>query len=55
MISAVLSAAALDPSFVIGGDLTGPVDAHHGGGDVFVAEADESDGSFLRYPPRSRW
>ncbi|MGH3911373.1 MAG: UDP-N-acetylmuramate--L-alanine ligase, partial [Pseudonocardiaceae bacterium] len=25
--------------------------AHHGSGDVFVAEADESDGSFLAYAP----
>ena len=47
-----LAACGLDPSVAVGGVLpqlgTG---AHLGGGDVFVAEADESDGSFLNYTP----
>lgn len=51
MISQVLTGCGLDPSFVIGGALTGAkTGGHLGGGDVFVAEADESDGSFLQYP-----
>ena len=42
-----------DPSYAIGGELTeGGSNAHHGTGDVFVAEADESDGSFLVYDPQ---
>lgn len=52
MLAIGLSACGLDPSVAVGGVLpqlgTG---AHMGGGDVFVAEADESDGSFLNYTP----
>lgn len=45
-------AAGLDPSFAIGGQLSRDgVGAHAGGSDVFLAEADESDGSFLSYRP----
>ena len=52
MISVVLTRLGLDPSFVIGGDLNeSGSGAGHGGGDLFVAEADESDGSFLLYRP----
>jgi UDP-N-acetylmuramate--alanine ligase len=52
MLTVALQHAGADPSFAIGGELTdGGAGAHHGGGDVFVAEADESDGSFLRYSP----
>jgi UDP-N-acetylmuramate--alanine ligase len=41
-----------DPSFLIGGDLVSSGSgAHHGSGDIFVAEADESDGTFLAYSP----
>ncbi len=51
MISQVLTGCGLDPSFVIGGALTGSkTGGHLGGGDVLVVEADESDGSFLQYP-----
>jgi UDP-N-acetylmuramate--alanine ligase len=47
-----LQAAGLDPSFAIGGQLNrAGTNAHNGTGDVFVAEADESDGSFLSYSP----
>ena len=51
MIAHVLSGCGFDPSFVIGGALTGTATGGHlGGGDVMVVEADESDGSFLQYP-----
>lgn len=47
-----LQAAGKDPSFAIGGQLNrAGTNAHNGTGDVFVAEADESDGSFLSYSP----
>lgn len=43
-----------DPSFAIGGDLNeAGSNAHHGSGDLFVVEADESDGSFLVYGPQA--
>ncbi|HEY5518826.1 MAG TPA: UDP-N-acetylmuramate--L-alanine ligase [Cellulomonas sp.] len=67
MVAVTLAAAGLDPSFAIGGtvlaELSGPAlpggpvatgtlgAAHDGTGDAFVAEADESDGSFLAYEP----
>lgn len=52
MLTVALQHAGLDPSFAIGGELTGSgLGAHHGTGDVFVAEADESDGSFLSFRP----
>ncbi|NUS15747.1 MAG: UDP-N-acetylmuramate--L-alanine ligase [Streptomyces sp.] len=52
MLAVALSALGLDPSYAIGGDLDAPgSNAHHGGGDVFVAEADESDRSFHTYDP----
>jgi len=52
MLTVALQHCGLDPSFAIGGDLTeAGSGAHHGGGDVFVAEADESDGSFLAFTP----
>jgi UDP-N-acetylmuramate--alanine ligase len=52
MISVMLSRLGLDPTFVIGGDLNeSGSGAGHGGGEIFVAEADESDGSFLLYEP----
>lgn len=45
-------AAGLDPSWAVGSAITGlGSGAHLGGGDIFVAEADESDGSFLNYRP----
>jgi UDP-N-acetylmuramate--alanine ligase len=52
MLTVALQGAGLDPSFAIGGTLTGiGVSAAHGAGDLFVAEADESDGSFLAFSP----
>ncbi|HET8970122.1 MAG TPA: UDP-N-acetylmuramate--L-alanine ligase [Candidatus Nanopelagicales bacterium] len=51
MISHILSGVGADPSYVIGGALTGAsTGGHIGGGDALVVEADESDGSFLQYP-----
>lgn len=53
MLTVALQACGADPSFAIGGELTeGGANAHDGTGDIFVAEADESDGSFLFYRPR---
>ncbi|MHB8273985.1 MAG: UDP-N-acetylmuramate--L-alanine ligase [Dermatophilaceae bacterium] len=52
MLTVALQHCGLDPSFVIGGELAKHgTNAHHGTGDIFVAEADESDGSFLVYRP----
>ncbi|WP_098959106.1 UDP-N-acetylmuramate--L-alanine ligase [Pseudonocardia sp. N23] len=52
MLTVALQHCGFDPSFAIGGDLAASgAGAHHGGGDVFVVEADESDGSFTAYTP----
>lgn len=52
MTVVAMQAAGLDPSFAIGGQLSkSGTNAHHGTGDAFVAEADESDASLLRYEP----
>ena len=52
MLTVALQHCRLDPSFAIGGDLNDSgANAHHGEGGIFVAEADESDGSFLTYSP----
>jgi UDP-N-acetylmuramate--alanine ligase len=53
MLTVALQHAGLDPSYCIGGQLvTTGLGADEGTGDVFVAEADESDGSFLNFTPR---
>ncbi|MFD0905520.1 UDP-N-acetylmuramate--L-alanine ligase [Actinomadura sediminis] len=52
MLTVALQHAGADPSYCIGGQLvTTGLGADEGTGDVFVAEADESDGSFLMYTP----
>ncbi|MED5262618.1 MAG: UDP-N-acetylmuramate--L-alanine ligase [Myxococcota bacterium] len=55
LVAHVLGAAGLDPTAVIGGRVLGsggdPTGARLGRGDLLVAEADESDGSFLRLAP----
>lgn len=52
MTVAALQTAGLDPSFAIGGQLNrAGTNAHHGTGETFIAEADESDASLLRYLP----
>ncbi|MFI0787326.1 UDP-N-acetylmuramate--L-alanine ligase [Streptomyces lydicus] len=52
MLAVSLGALGLKPSYAIGGDLDAPgSNAEHGDGDIFVAEADESDRSFHKYAP----
>jgi UDP-N-acetylmuramate--alanine ligase len=52
IVSAVLDRGGLDPTVVIGGKLKSiGTNARLGEGDFIVAEADESDGSFLRMAP----
>jgi UDP-N-acetylmuramate--alanine ligase len=51
LLVAVLQAAQLDPTFAVGGVSAGS-NGRLGKGCLFVAEADESDGSFLRYRPK---
>ncbi len=52
MITVALQSAGADPSFAIGSELhTSGANAHLGSGDIFVVEADESDGSFLQLDP----
>ncbi|MEU9186734.1 UDP-N-acetylmuramate--L-alanine ligase [Streptomyces sp. NPDC048484] len=52
MLAVSLSTLGLDPSYAIGGDLDAPgSNALHGDGEIFVAEADESDRSFHKYAP----
>ncbi|MEW6427090.1 MAG: UDP-N-acetylmuramate--L-alanine ligase [Thermodesulfobacteriota bacterium] len=52
MLGAVLAAAGMDPTVVIGGQVNSlGTNAQLGGGDFLVAEADESDGSFLHLSP----
>ena len=52
MTTVALQAAGVDPSFAIGGMIhEAGTSAHHGSGDAFIAEADESDRSFLVYRP----
>lgn len=52
MLVAAAQAAHADPSYAIGGELNeSGSNAHLGAGDIFVAEADESDGSFLLFSP----
>jgi UDP-N-acetylmuramate--alanine ligase len=53
LTASVLGEGGIDPTFVIGGQLLAAgANAKLGGGDWLVAEADESDGSFLRLNPQ---
>lgn len=53
MLAVTLRGVGHDPSYAIGGSVVGVgTGAHLGAGRAFVAEADESDGSFLNYSPR---
>jgi UDP-N-acetylmuramate--alanine ligase len=53
MLTVAMHACGRDPSYAIGGDLNEPgSNAHHGTGEFFVAEADESDRSFLLLSPQ---
>lgn len=52
LLTVALQAAGADPTYAIGGDLAQTSrNAAEGSGDLFVAEADESDGAFLVYRP----
>ena len=52
MVASVLARGGLDPTMVIGGRLNAlGTNARLGQGDFLVAEADESDGSFLELSP----
>lgn len=52
LITHILLSASLDPMFAIGGHLNGlGTNGQAGTGDYFVAEADESDRSFLQLHP----
>jgi UDP-N-acetylmuramate--alanine ligase len=52
MITCMMSQAGLDPTFLIGGEvLDFGFNARAGQSDYVIAEADESDGSFLKYDP----
>jgi UDP-N-acetylmuramate--alanine ligase len=52
LLTVALQAAGADPTYAIGGDLAATgVNAAEGSGDLFVVEADESDGAFLVYSP----
>jgi UDP-N-acetylmuramate--alanine ligase len=52
MIAMIIRQAGLDPTYVVGGELNDVgSNAHAGDGDLVIAEADESDGSFLLLRP----
>jgi UDP-N-acetylmuramate--alanine ligase len=52
MLTVAAQHCGVDPSFAIGGDLgESGSNAHQGTGELFIAEADESDGSFLLLAP----
>ena len=54
LVTIALQHCGADPSFAIGGELNeSGANAHDGSGEVFVAEADESDGSFLLLTPHA--
>lgn len=53
MLAAAFNACGTDASFAVGGVVSGfDTGAHLGSSQVFIAEADESDASFLNYHPR---
>ena len=52
LVAMILRAGGLDPTVVVGGKVNAlGSNATLGEGDLFVAEADESDGSFLKFTP----
>ncbi len=52
LVSVILTRAGLSPSYIVGGDLNeSGTGGAHGDGDLFVVEADESDGTFLLMHP----
>ena len=54
LLTVALQAAGAEPTYAVGGDLSSSgTNAELGAGDLFVAEADESDGAFLVYRPHA--
>ena len=52
MLTVALQHCGIDPCFAIGSELNASgANAHVGSGDIFVVEADESDGAFLELTP----
>ena len=52
MLTSALQTIGFDPAYAIGGELVvSGTSAHFGTGDVFVAEADESDATFVAFSP----
>ncbi|WP_322780166.1 UDP-N-acetylmuramate--L-alanine ligase [Frankia sp. Cas4] len=52
MATVAMQACGADPSFVTGSDINeAGSNAHAGSGEIFIAEADESDGGFLLLEP----
>ncbi|MCR6031971.1 UDP-N-acetylmuramate--L-alanine ligase [Nocardioides sp. zg-579] len=52
LLTVALQAAGADPTYAVGGELAATgTNAAEGAGELFVAEADESDGAFLHYSP----
>ncbi|OFW59604.1 MAG: UDP-N-acetylmuramate--L-alanine ligase [Actinobacteria bacterium RBG_19FT_COMBO_54_7] len=52
MVAMIMKESGLDPSYIIGGELNDVgSNAHAGSGEYLIAEADESDGSFLLLNP----
>ena len=52
MLGTILERAGFDPTVVVGGEIPSGSNARNGNGEWFVAESDESDGSFLELRPR---
>ncbi len=51
MLTTAVQRCGVDPSYAIGSELNSSgANAYQGAGDLFIVEADESDGSFLRLP-----
>lgn len=54
MLALIMETCGLDPTYIIGGEIVGlDTNAKAGAGEYVVAEADESDGSFLQYHPHT--
>lgn len=52
LLTCVLLKAEMDPSYIVGGIVSElQSNANYGAGEYLVAEADESDGTFLKYSP----
>jgi UDP-N-acetylmuramate--alanine ligase len=52
LLAVALEAAGAEPTYAVGADLAASrSNAGEGAGELFVAEADESDGAFLHYAP----